>query len=638
MSASEWSQRRVYRAVGELPTKADPAVTAALRWAVLALTAITVVKFWLAVELPLFGDEAFYWWESTRLAAAYDDVPAATVWLIAASTTLFGDQTWAVRLPFLLLGLVSWWLLVRCASETAGPRAGLWAAWLGALLPLFAANGLLAVPDVPLNLAVLLCLYGVQRALREAPGARWALAGGLALGFLSHYRFAVPLFAAGLWLLASADGRALLRRPGLLLFALAGSALGLAPLLWQQWQSNAAGLNFQFADRHPWTLQAQHLLDPAAQALITSPPLYLALLVAGVYLLRSTQPAALRMFARLGLLLLLVYWVLGAFTDAERSRMHWPLPAYLALIVPLAALWSQAPRHWLQAWRRPALALATLWLLLATVYLVLVARAPELLVRREVYPSNFSGAEQAASELKQRLTRMPADTLIVADQFMLAAQLQFALPDREVFSLDHPLNIKHGRQTVLAVLQRDELSLRRQAGRPLLLVSELSANRLRQRPAHYRALCQRFGEVQMLADLWVDHGNQRYLFWQVPSVSGGSNRCSTPALAYVMEPGWNDRLSTRDRISGWAIRDWQGIRELRASADGTSLALSYGTPLPSLSDILPGLADPNHPRLGFEISLTGLSAGAHWIRIEANDPILGWVTIAEWPLRLEANK
>ncbi|MBD8524793.1 ArnT family glycosyltransferase [Pseudomarimonas arenosa] len=600
----------------------------------LTLTAISLLKFWLAVDLPLFGDEAFYWWESTQLAPAYDDVPAATAWLIAGSTALLGHHTWAVRLPFLLLALVSWGVLVASAREVAGKQAAVWAGWLGALLPLFAANGLLALPDVPLNLALLLCLYGLQRALRQAAAAELWLAAGLALGFLSHYRFLVPLLAAALWLLVSRDGRALLTRPRLLFSAVLASVIGLAPLLWQQWQSQAAGLSFQFSERHPWSFQIEHLLDPLAQALITSPILYVVLVLAGLLGLRS-QLTAVRMYAALGLLLLLVYWLLGAFADAERSRMHWPLPGYLALIVPLATRWSESVTVW-RRWRAPALCLAGLFLLLAVSYLQWVARAPEHLVRWQLYPSNFSGAEGIVQEVGQHLQGMPPDTLIVADQFMLAAQLQFALPDRRVFSLDHPLNAKHGRRTVLAALKRDQLTLAAErVGHDLLLVSELSATRLRQRPEHYRRLCQEFPAARQVGDRWVDHGSKRYLLWQVEAEAASEHNCLPPPLAYVGLPQWNAKLGATASLIGWAIRDWRGIEALRAQAGEQELPLQYGQPLPSLSEILPGLDDPNHPHLGFEVSLAGLPAGAHWVQLQARDPALGWIVVAEWPVRIK---
>ena len=570
-------------------------------------------------------------------------------------TSLFGNQAWAVRLPFLLLAGLSCALVVRGVFELSGRAAAVWALWLVCSIPLFAANGLLALPDVPLNLAVILCLYGLQRALRGATAAGPWLALGLAVGFLSHYRFAVPLLAAGLWLLASREGRRLLTEPRLLAWSFTGSALGLAPLVWQQWQSSGAGLSFQFADRHPWSFQPAHLLDPLPQALLTSPLLWAALLFSAFWALRSRLGAALRMHAALALILLLLYLGLGAFADAERSRMHWTLPAYLALIAPLATQWSQSNAAALVRWRRLALGLAGLWLAAGLGYLLVIARSTDSLARWQLYPSNFSGAETAAERVAQSLRQLPADTLIAADQFMLAAQLQFLLSDRQVYSLNHPLNIKHGRQTVLSALGRDEKALfAEHRDRPLLIVSELSASRLRQRPEHYRDLCRRFPAGRLLWDVSVDHGHKRYIAWwdprrlesgdgdQVPDHQAGRANgrvsCLPPPLLYIDQPGWNAEVALGTEVSGWAIRGRVGIDRLRARIGDIELPVRYGQPIPSLVDILPGLNDPNMPGVGFVIELDAVPAGRQWLIIEASSTGQQWVTVEQWPLRVIATQ
>ena len=81
-------------------------------WA-LALAA----KAWLVVALPPFGDEAFYAQESTRLAWAYSDLPGLTAWLIRLGAELGGNGIVAARAPFLVLGALLPWLVVRTARR-----------------------------------------------------------------------------------------------------------------------------------------------------------------------------------------------------------------------------------------------------------------------------------------------------------------------------------------------------------------------------------------------------------------------------------------------------------------------------------------------------------------------------------------
>lgn len=592
-----------------------------------------IAKFALASSLPLFGDEAFYWLEAQHLAAAFDDVPAATPWLIALGTALGGDHPQAVRAPFLLLGLLTLAALVGVARELGQTR---WAptALLALLLPLALGNGLLALPDVPLNLAFVLCLWALLRLQRGAPQAGWLLAGGLALGWLSHYRFVVPLAAAGLVLLISADGRRLLRLPALWWGGLIGNLLGLAPLLWQQWQAGGAGFAFQFRDRHPWSLQWEPLADPLLQALLTTPLLYLALLAAALWGVRSERPPALRLAALIGASVLLLYWGLGLFADSERSRLHWPLPGYLALLPVLAALWGTRPE-----WRNGlfgALGLAALGCIAAGGYLALAAVAPVRLAASDAYPHNFAGWGEIAEAVNKQLPAGPGPHPLLADNFMLAAQLQFALGPRvRVYSLDHPLNRKHGRAGELRRMQRDADHLpTASAERPLLIVAEESASRLRQRPAWMLGLCRRFPAAATVQERLIDHGRKRLLIWR--DRGGDQARCLPPALGYLDSPRWGEPLRGGQPVQGWVLRGVAGVRAVRLRGPAGVLALDYGRPLPSLAAQLGNSGDPQMPAVGFTGVLPADWEGTSgWLRLEAQDAEGWWTPVLSLPVGAE---
>src|SRR4029079_15703189 len=86
--------------------------------------ALTLAKLLLAVWLPPFGDEAFYWQEGQHLAWAYSDLPGCTAWLIRLGVALGGDHTWAMRAPFLLLGAALPWLGRGNARRRVGGGGG----------------------------------------------------------------------------------------------------------------------------------------------------------------------------------------------------------------------------------------------------------------------------------------------------------------------------------------------------------------------------------------------------------------------------------------------------------------------------------------------------------------------------------
>jgi 4-amino-4-deoxy-L-arabinose transferase-like glycosyltransferase len=565
--------------------------------------------------LPLFGDEAFYWLESRRLAAGYDDVPALTPWLIAAGT-LFGHSEFAVRLPFVLLGAFTAWWAARIAANAFGQAAGGWAGATALLLPLFAANGLLALPDVPLTLAVLCCAEALRR-LVESDGrvGRLLLAIGLALGWLSHYRFLLAFAAGGAWMLLDRRGRGLLRDAAVWRSGLAGSALGLAPLLWQQWRHGAHGLLFQFDERHPWRFQPEGLADPLLQALAVTPPLAVVLAAVLVAAWRRRRDPCFATWGGLAAWMLLGLMLLAPFVDTERSRLHWPLPAWvlLALLLPAAAArWSTAVQRALQV----AAAVAVIGVAGVFGWLVLVASSPERLAASALYPENFRGWAETGAAARSALAAAPADTVLAADNFKLAAALSFELGGRPVLSLDHPINRKHGRQAELARRGLDEQALVAAAvDRPVLLVIDESASRLRERPGWYRRACTLLPRAQPRFDLAVDHGAKRFIGYLQTAAAGS---CAPPPLAYLHEPIAGARVASPFTIEGWALRDRVGIGPLWLAVDGVRVApIAYGAPHPGVAALFPDSDDPRHPDVGFLASVS-LPPGRYWIAVETD--------------------
>ena len=186
---------------------------------------VVLAKVVVAARLPLFVDEAFYWQEGRHLAWAYSDLPGLTAWTIRLGGELFGDSVLAARSLFVIVSAALPWLVVRIARRELEP-ARAWVAGCGALaLPLFASIGVMALPDVLMALATLLCLDALTRMLRQISyGAAVQLAVGLAIGALSHYRFIAAIGAGMVALLLIARGRELLRDPRVIIAIAFGAA------------------------------------------------------------------------------------------------------------------------------------------------------------------------------------------------------------------------------------------------------------------------------------------------------------------------------------------------------------------------------------------------------------------------------
>ncbi len=572
-----------------------------------------LLKILLAARLPLFVDEAFYWQEGQHLAWAYSDLPGLTAWLIRLGVELGGHHLLAVRAPFLAIAaLLPWWMVAMVRREFDERTA--WLAGIATLLlPLAGTLGLLALPDVPMALATLLCADAGLRLLRRPDaGASVLLALGLAIGALSHYRFAAVVGVGLVALLLLPEGRRALRDPRPWI-AIAFGAAAWAPLLAWNLDNAEAGLRFQLVDRHPWALHPEGALFLPVQAGMTTPLLFAALL-AGAWLGWRSAIAPRRLLALLGMLLVGGFFVLGFFADTERVSFHWPLPGYLALIPLLPALLNAWPR-WL---RIGTWALAALGLVAFLGYYAAVS-APSLRERSAAmkwYPSNFAGWERLADEVREARAGMPEGTRLLADNFKIGAELGFALQDPRVEVLEHPLNRAHGRAPQLALwgLQAGSDSLR---GAPVLLVVGASDVPYRLLLQRYHALCRVVGPLPPPRVLNIDHGRQRFLLFAIAQAApGDGTACAAPAMAWIDRPASGARVGLPLEIEGWAFKDGVGLSRVEVTVGGRVVAeAEYGLDSPGVAAYWRVSQDPQHPKVGFRARLEvgALPAGTHWL-------------------------
>jgi 4-amino-4-deoxy-L-arabinose transferase-like glycosyltransferase len=527
MVTDMWGTQSAVAGRGVARADESSVAAATARWRAAFVTAFVlfgVIKLIIAMRLSPFGDEAFYWQESRRLAWGYSDLPPLTACLIRLGETLAGHGLLGMRWPFLLLGSVLPWLLVNFTRLLFDARAGWQAGLVWLCLPLGGSLGVLALPDVPLTFAVMLALYAFPQALMDDRWRHWLLLGAaLAMAWATHYRAAMLMLAGTLMLIGAPSARGQWHRPRLWI-ALGVAALGLVPLLISNWQQAGAGLIFQLVDRHPWRFHADALVQPLEQAL-TCTPLQYGLLLWALWCCwrRRGEGAPWDWLALCAGTFLLGYLLLGLFADDLRFRAHWPLPGYLPLMAALPVLLRQRAEM-RGGWRRVLLicsfALAGLGQLTGLGYLTLAAsgRDAGLLAGAKAFPTLFVGWRESAqvSEALLAVDQPQPTPVLVADNFMLAAELDFQLNGRvPVFALDSPLNHVHGRAPQLALWRLDEAGLRSlHAGRPMLLVVDETALRERQRLDWLGSLCSRIVDAQPAQRLDLFAGRRRFAFYR----------------------------------------------------------------------------------------------------------------------------
>jgi hypothetical protein len=511
---------------------------------VAAFLALFVIKLMLAATLSPFGDEAFYWQESRHLAWGYSDLPPLTAWLIRLGEIVAGHGLLGMRWPFLLIGSALPWLVRAFADYVFDERAGWQAGLLCLALPLAGSLGVMALPDVPLTVAIMLAVLALARAM---DGDRWRdwLLLGTALGacWLAHYRAAMPMLAGLLLWVVTPRGRMQWRRGGFWL-AMGVAALGLIPLLISNWQQHGAGVAFQVIERNPWQFHADALVQPLEQAMACTPLLYLLLLWAGwcSWKLSRDEGAPWDIIAIVSSSFIVIYFVLGLFADDVRFRAHWPLPGYLPLLAALPVLLRKRAA-WRRGWLVAAFTLAAVGQLGGLLYLGLAAHADgaRVLAGLKAFPARFVGWRESGDAARQLMMQHPG--VLVADNFMLAAEIDFQLDGVvPVYALDNPLNVKHGRAPQLTIWQRDEAALRQMhAGEPMLLAVDEAALRVRERPDWLRSLCSRIVQPQPLQRLDLFDGRRRIAFYEgrvpaaLPASATADDQCLLWQRAHAAE-------------------------------------------------------------------------------------------------------
>lgn len=579
--------------------------------------AIALLKLAIAWQLPLFVDEAFYWQEGQHLSWAYSDLPGLTAWLIRLGVDVAGGQVIGVRWPFLLMALWLPWLVVRIGAREVGEREGWIAGCAALLLPLFGTLGVMALPDVAMALATLLCLDACTRLLRGVQiDAVLPLAMGLAIGALSHYRFIAVIGAGLVALLLLPRGREALRDARVWV-AVAFGAAAWVPLLAWNIENAEAGLRFQLVDRHPWAWHLDGVTFAVVQAFFVTPLLFVALLWAAWSHCRDPRQGV-RLLAISGALVVLGFFALGFFADTERVSFHWPLPGYLALLPLLPLVLARWPR-WLRAatW---TVAVAGFALISSYYFAVSQPAFRQHPALAKWYPSNFAGWDVLATEVKAMRATMPADTLIVADNFKIGAELGFALDDPSILVFEHPLNTHHGRAPQLQLWGLQTPGREAWGQRPVLMVISSTDVKFAALQQHYQHLCEHAGALPVAKVVNVDHGAQRFLLVRLDEPAAPDAACATPVLAHIDRPGPMDVVGGRFQVEGWAVKDVVGVAAVTVTLDGRPVAeAEYGRTNAWVATFLKSDSrDPSHPRVGFvaDVDVGMYPAGQYWLGLE----------------------
>ncbi len=254
-----------------------------------------------------------------------------------------GDPYWAPILLHLLAGAALAPAVAWLTATWFGSRHAAWAGWAAAVAPLAFRASLMPLPEVPAALATVLAFGCVARA-RGGDGARWALAGGLALTLAAGLRFEI-------WALIPVAGLALRRRPGAMVLFLAFASVFPAAWMASCWMATGDPLFSIHATSH-YSIEVAGLAPPKSLRMAViwlaffpfvgvlglTPPLALAAL-SGMWLTLRHRPEA-RFWLAPAVLLGGLIVTQACISNVTLKGRYLLIPAMLAL--PFIAVAAEA--------------------------------------------------------------------------------------------------------------------------------------------------------------------------------------------------------------------------------------------------------------------------------------------------------
>jgi len=317
------------------------------------LVVLTLVKFVLAAQCELTGYEATYWYYAQHPDIGYFDHPAMTMWMVEASTFLFGDGLLGIRVIPVLAGGAAAWLTFLAGRRLYGARAGALAACSVALAPMIFSIGSRVDPDSPLFLFWMASVWALAHALSGDRPAWW-YAAGLFLGLAMESKYTAIFFPLGvlLFLACSRDHRAWLARREPYLAALAALIAFSPTVIWNaghHWESflfQATGRIPEISGLNPSRIHGY----PLSHLLLFTPILCLWAWGCGLKAAVRWRESSWqdRLMVALGLPTLVFFL---AILIARPVKHHWPTPGYLTLfLLSASSVVSAAPwvrrLHW----------------------------------------------------------------------------------------------------------------------------------------------------------------------------------------------------------------------------------------------------------------------------------------------------
>jgi 4-amino-4-deoxy-L-arabinose transferase-like glycosyltransferase len=313
-----------------------------------AITAIRIVILFIS-QAELGPDEAQYWYWSRDLAYGYFSKPPVIAWAIAATTAVFGNEEWAVRLSAPLFHFGAAGFLYALACNLYDRRIAFWTGLGWLTIPGVILSSFIIATDAPLLFCWSGALYFLFRILNDEKSATidFARLGAMiGIGLMSKYAMMYFVAALAPALLLRPVRDKLLTKP-LALTALVALVIFIPNVIWN-FQNDFQTLSHTAANAN-WGASLKPLslaTFVAEQFLVFGVIIFSAILAAGYKLLRTPRRAD---YTAIILLIFAATPLVIVATQAFISRAHanWAAAAYPAAMLLATAFLFQAGKGWL---------------------------------------------------------------------------------------------------------------------------------------------------------------------------------------------------------------------------------------------------------------------------------------------------
>lgn len=381
------------------------------------LIGTTILRLVFAATAGLKGEEAYYWDCGKHAALSYFDIPPLTGWLVRLSTEFGKHMEMWVRVPAVILFVITLMFLFRTAKLMFGNRAAFLAVAVACLLPALEWHSMMMFPE-----ALLLCFWsiglycGYKLISDENTYWWWGIGASLGLGLLSQYPAALIPLAPVLFALITKK-RNLFDKHFWLSLGLA--ILMFSPVIFWNYQNDWASFKNLASSFINTNSAANNLQKSLIYQLLALTPgglvLFVWLLARGLKM-RSDDKYLYLLCSALPLWLL---FICASFV--QETSISWLVTGYLAPAI-MAGAWMEST----QAWKTKKIILALIFVPgLALSFLPIVnALAPIPALNKF---DEFHGWDQVAREvlLTQREMPNPNLTFYAGNGCKMAAELAF---------------------------------------------------------------------------------------------------------------------------------------------------------------------------------------------------------------------